>query len=310
MERTLPSSLAERLAAPDASLRDAQSAGRPRFAVVRSMPKIVKLCVIVLLAFIAVGVCAPLLAPHDPAHQVLVARLKPPLGFSGAIRAYPLGTDHLGRDILSRLIYGTRISLAIGFFGMFFGLALGTTIGLLSGFAGGLLDEFLMFLVDTQLAIPYIIIALTGIAIFGTDLLVLMLLIGIAGWESYARLARGMVLGARGNQYVLSAHAIGASRRRVLFRHILPNIVAPLIVLATFQLTSIILLESSLSFLGVGVQPPTSSWGSMVGVGRGYLNTAWWIAIFPGLAIVMVTMAVSLFGDWLRDALDPTLRAR
>ena len=310
MERTLPSSIAECLNAPDATLLDAQPAGRPRFALIRSMPKIVKFCLLVLLLFIAVGVCAPLLAPHDPAHQVLIDRLKPPLGVSGAIGRYPLGTDNLGRDILSRLIYGTRISLAIGFFGMFFGLLLGTTVGLLSGFSGGLLDEFLMFLVDTQLAIPYIIVALTGIAIFGTDLLVLMLLFGIAGWESYARLARGMVLGARGNQYVYAAHAIGASRRRVLFRHILPNIVAPLIVLATFQLTSIILLESSLSFLGVGVQPPTASWGSMVGVGRGYLNTAWWIAVFPGLAIVMVTMAVSLFGDCLRDALDPTLRAR
>lgn len=310
MERTFTASIAERRTAPERGLGAVPGAGRARLAVIRQMPALIKGCLIILLIFVLAGVCAPLLAPHDPNRQVLVERLKPPLGIAGAERSYPLGTDSLGRDILSRLIYGTRISLAIGFFGMFVGLAFGSALGLLSGYAGGLLDDVVMFLVDTQIAIPYIIVALTGIAIFGTSLPVLMLLIGIAGWESYARLARGMVFGARGNQYVLAAHASGASRGRVLFRHILPNIVAPLIVLATFQLTSLILLESSLSFLGVGVQPPTASWGSMVGIGRGYLNTSWWIAVFPGLAIVIVTMAVSLFGDWLRDALDPTMRAR
>ncbi len=309
MQRTLSTTSTTQTAVAK-PLREELRPSRSRFTVLMDMPTPIKLCVLVLLLFVLVGALAPLLAPHSPTKQILVARLTPPAGAAGGSWSYPLGTDNLGRDILSRLIYGTRISLSIGLFGMVFGLILGTSIGLISGFVGGIVDDVLMFLVDTQLAIPYIIVALTGLAIFGTDLLVLMLLVGIAGWESYARLARGMVLSARGYPYVLSAYAVGASRGRVLLRHILPNVVAPLIVLATFQLTSIILLESSLSFLGIGVQPPTASWGSMVGAGRGYLNTAWWIAVFPGLAIITVTMAVSLFGDWLRDVLDPTLRSR
>ncbi|MGA7671184.1 MAG: ABC transporter permease [Nitrolancea sp.] len=309
MQRTLLTSSATQTRV-ETPLHKELRASRSRFDVLREMPILIKLCVMILFLFVLVGGLAPILAPHSPTKQILVARLTPPIGAATGSWTRPFGTDQLGRDILSRLIYGTRISLSIGLFGMVFGLILGTSIGLISGFVGGIIDDVLMFLVDTQLAIPYIIVALTGLAIFGTNLIVLMLLVGIAGWESYARLARGMVLSARGYPYILSAYSIGASRGRVLLRHILPNIVAPLIVLATFQLTSIILLESSLSFLGIGVQPPTASWGSMVGAGRDYLNTAWWIAVFPGLAIIIVTMAVSLFGDWLRDALDPTLRSR
>ena len=274
------------------------------------MPHLIKLCFVVLILLALAALVAPLIAPHDPAEMVLLARLQEPAGFDGGTSEYPLGTYHLGRDILSRAIYGARVSLGIGLIGMLIGAIIGTTVGMVSGFRRGLIDEGLMFLVDAQLAMPFLIMAIIAITIFGTNLAVLIVIVGLAGWESYARLARAMVLSAREQQYVLAAQASGATKTRVLCRHILPNISAPLIVLATFQLTAIILLEASLSFLGIGVQPPTPSWGSMIGEGRGYLNTAWWIAIVPGAAIVLATITISLIGDWLRDALDPTLRVR
>jgi peptide/nickel transport system permease protein len=283
---------------------------KSRWTILRTMPHLIKFCFLVLILFSLAAIAAPLLAPHDPARQELMARLQAPAGLDGGSIDHPLGTDQLGRDILSRVIYGARVSLGIGMLGMIIGALIGVTAGMIAGFRRGVLDEIIMFLVDAQLALPFIVMALIAIAIFGTDLLVLILVVGVAGWEGYARLTRGMVLSAREQQYVLSAEAAGASRKRIMARHILPNISAPLIVLATFQLTSIILLESSLSFLGIGVQPPTASWGSMIGQGREYLNTAWWIAVVPGVAIVMTTMTISLIGDWLRDVLDPTLRAR
>jgi peptide/nickel transport system permease protein len=274
------------------------------------MPWLIRGCVAVLLGFVLMGALAPILAPRDPVQQTLVARLTPPALASGGSTDYLIGTDQLGRDVLSRLIYGARVSLTIGVFGMTVGLLIGSTIGIVAGFARGVLDDALMFLVDVQIALPFIIIALAVIAIFGSNLTVLLFLVGIAGWEGFARIARGMVLTTQENQYVDAAKALGASRSRIVLRHIVPNIVAPLIVFATLNLTSIILLESTLSFLGIGVQPPMASWGSMIGSGRDYLYTAWWIAVFPGAAIVLVTMSISLFGDWLRDALDPTLRGR
>jgi peptide/nickel transport system permease protein len=274
------------------------------------MPHLIKACFAILIIFSIAAIAAPLIAPHDPSHQVLLARLQAPAGMDGGSTEHLLGTDQLGRDILSRVIYGARVSLGIGLLGMAIGAIAGIALGMLAGYRRGVIDEVMMFLVDAQLALPFIVMALIAIAIFGTDLIVLILVVGIAGWESYARLTRGMVLSAREHQYVISAQALGATRGRIMVRHILPNIAAPLIVLATFQLTAIILLESSLSFLGIGVQPPTPSWGSMIGQGRDYLNTAWWIAVVPGVAIVMTTMTISLIGDWLRDVLDPTLRSR
>jgi peptide/nickel transport system permease protein len=274
------------------------------------MPHLIRVCFGILVILIIAAISAPLIAPHDPAKQVLMARLQAPAGLNGGSTEHLLGTDQLGRDIFSRAIHGARVSLGIGLIGMLIGAAIGITAGMVSGFRRGLVDEVMMFLVDAQLALPFLIMALIAIAIFGTNLVVLIAVVGLAGWESYARLTRGMVLSAREHQYVLAAQASGATRSRVMLRHILPNISAPLIVLATFQLTSIVLLEASLSFLGIGVQPPTPSWGSMIGEGREYLNTAWWIAVVPGVAIVLTTMTISLIGDWLRDVLDPTLRSR
>lgn len=294
---------------------DVQGLGRPgellapareRWAWWRRVSRTSGVCLVVLALFAVCGTLAPLLAPYDPAAQDLHARLQPPLGFGGT-SAHPLGTDALGRDVLSRLIYGARVSLTIGLAGMLIGLVLGTVCGLVSGFRGGLIDEALMFLVDVKLAVPYLVIMLCGVAVLGREVHVLVLLAGFSGWAAFTRLARGMALKLREEPYVLAARSLGAGGGRLVWRHMLPNGLAPMVVLATFNLTEVIFLESSLSFLGVGVQPPTASWGSMLSNGRDYLHSAWWIGVFPGLAIVAVTMAISLTGDWLRDVLDPTL---
>lgn len=276
----------------------------------QTVPHLIKGCFLVIVLIVLAALFAPVITRHDPSFQTLTARLQAPAGFDGGSREHILGTDQLGRDMFARVVYGSRVSLGIGLIGTLIGATIGITLGMIAGYRRGALDEAVMFLVDAQLALPTIVLALIAISIFGTGLVVLIAVVGIAGWESYARLTRGMVLSSREHQYVLAARAAGATRSRVMTRHILPNISAPLTVLATFQLTAIILLESSLSFLGIGVQPPTPSWGSMIGQGRDYLATAWWIAVAPGVAIVMTTMAISLIGDWLRDVMDPTLRFR
>lgn len=280
---------------------------RSRWTPLRQAPLSIKVCLVLLALFIVCALFANVIAPYDPATQDLRARLQPPAGLAGTTQ-HLLGTDALGRDVLSRLIFGARASLAIGFLGMLIGLVLGTLSGLLSGFIRGAFDEAMMFLVDIFLAIPFLVVMLTGVAVLGRSLAVLILLAGISGWATYTRVSRGMALSAREQQYILAARAVGAGQGRLLLRHVLPNALAPLVVLATFNLTEVILLESSLSFLGVGVKPPTASWGSMLGDGRNYLNTAWWMAVFPGVAIVLVTMTISLTGDWLRDVFDPSLR--
>ena len=276
----------------------------------RTVPPLIFVCFLFIGITIGAALFAGQLAPFQPEENHLVDRLLPPFTVTDANATYLLGTDALGRDVLSRLIYGARVSLAIGFVGTLIGLLIGSLSGLVSGFIGGLLDEIMMFLVDAYIAIPFLIVALTAIAIFGSSIPVLMVLAGFSGWASYTRLARGQVLTVSKQPYVLAAHAIGARPRTVMLRHILPNIAAPIVVLATFGMTSIILLESSLSFLGLGVQPPTPAWGSMLGDGRDYLSTAWWIGVIPGAAIMLLTMSISLIGDWLRDVLDPTLRGK
>lgn len=281
---------------------------RSRREQLRSVPWLIRFSMIMLVLFVLIAIFAPLVAPYDPTEQSLLDRLTGPSLFELDSGQYLLGTDELGRDMLSRVIYGTRISLGIAMIGMVIGLVIGTTMGVISGYRGGTTDNLVMFLVDVQQAVPFIIVALAALAIFGTDLKVLFVVVGLAGWDSFARFSRGMTLSAREAQYVLAARSQGASQARIILRHILPNVTAPLIVLATLNITAIILLESSLSFLGIGVQPPRPSWGSMIGEGRDYLNTAWWIAVVPGLAMIVVTMSVNTVGDWLRDVLDPTLK--
>lgn len=274
-----------------------------------AVPPLIMLALAIITAFVICALFAPWLAPHDPIANNLRARLLAPEGFGGEL-GYMLGSDALGRDLLSRLIYGARVSLAIGFVGTLIGAITGGLCGLLAGYIGGVVDEVMMFLVDAYIALPFLVIALTVIAILGNGLGVLVLLAGFSGWASYTRLMRGQVLSVRRLPYIQAAQAIGTPGARILLRHVLPNVAAPLIILATFGMTSIILLEASLSFLGLGIQPPIPAWGAMLGDGRNYLHTAWWIAIFPGLALILLTMSISLVGDWLRDVLDPTLRSK
>jgi peptide/nickel transport system permease protein len=313
------STTAVKRAQPDAQVAQSADAAPERDALAREfssgrlqkrqpIPRLIIGCMVVLAFFMACAIFAGPLAPHDPVENNLRDRLKPPIWAADADPSYILGTDALGRDVLSRLIYGARVSLAIGFIGTLIGLVIGSASGLLSGFIGGLIDEVIMFLVDAYVALPFLIVALTVVSVLGSSLTVLVIVAGFSGWAGYTRLSRGQVLSVREQPYVVAARSIGTPARLIMIRHVLPNIAAPLVVFATFGMTSVILLESSLSFLGLGIQPPTASWGAMLGDGRGYLNTAWWIGIFPGVAIMLLTMSISLMGDWLRDVLDPTLR--
>jgi peptide/nickel transport system permease protein len=255
---------------------------------------------------LAVALLADVITPFGYATQDLGARLRPPVFIGGDWR-YPLGTDNLGRDILSRLIYGVRTSILIAFGATAIGATLGILLGLLAARLRGVFEEAVLMLVDVQAAIPSIIVALAALAFFGNNLLLFIFLIGLEGWERYARLTRGLVLSAKEAGYVTAIQSLGACSPRLYLRHILPNIASALIVQATLNFPTTVLLETSLSFLGLGVQPPLTSLGLMLGQGRLYLLNAWWIAVTPGLVIFITTMAMSLFGDWLRDRLDPTI---
>ena len=262
------------------------------------------------LVLLLVAVFAPWVAPYDPDAQKLLARLRPPLPFDRADPAFLLGTDQLGRDLLSRCIIGMRNTLALAAFGALIGLVIGAVIGLTSGLIGGVVDNLLMGLVDIQIAVPFTLVALLVIAIFGTDISVLVLVLGVAYWEQYARLTRAQVLSIRELTYVEAARAAGASTWRIATKHVAPNVASPVIVMLTLNISNLILLESSLSFLGLGVQPPTATLGSMVGQGRDYMASAPWIVAAPATAIVLIALVVMLVGDWLRDRFDVKLRER
>ncbi|MFN8525752.1 MAG: ABC transporter permease [Chloroflexota bacterium] len=260
-----------------------------------------------LVAVAAVALLAPVISPANPYEQHLLDRLTPPFWLPGGNMIRPLGADDLGRDVLSRVMYGSRVSLLVGLGATALGLIMGSALGLLAGFRGGFAGEAIMLLADAQLALPFLLLAIAIIAVVGPGLGVLIALAGISGWTHYARVVRGQVLALIQREFVLAARAIGAADGRVMLVHILPNLVGTLVVLATLQLASVILLESTLSFLGLGIQPPEASWGSMLGAGREYLSTAWWISVFPGSALMVTVLAVGVGGDWLRDRLDPGL---
>lgn len=264
-----------------------------------------------LLALIVGGaVLAPLVAPHDPLDQSLRARLDPPVWTEEGSRDHLLGTDGLGRDVLSRIIYGTRTSLLIGVAALVIGGVVGTSLGLIAGYVGRSTDEAIMTVVDIQLAFPFVLLAIALVAVLGTSLVVLVVVVGLSGWVTYARIARARVLTLKEIGFVEAVRSVGAGDARILVRHILPNTLSPLVVLATLELARLIILEATLSFLGLGVQPPTPSWGGMIGDGRDYLgsDTGWWISIFPGAALFVTALGISRIGDWVRDALDPTMR--
>ena len=260
------------------------------------------------LVMVMVALAAPVLAPYDPVRQSLHARLAAPTLAGPDGKAHLLGTDHLGRDVLSRVIYGARISLTIGLAAVIVGGMVGAVLGLLAGFRRGWSDSVIMTLADAQLAFPFILLAIGIIAVLGPSFPTLILVVGLSGWVNYARILRGQVLGLRSREFVDAIHGLGGSVLRIVVRHILPNVMSSLVVIATLELARAIVLEATLSFLGLGIQPPTPSWGGMVHEGREYLDSAWWISTAPGLVLMATSLVVSRTGDWLRDLLDPTLR--
>jgi len=264
--------------------------------------------VIVLLLVVLIALTAPLIAPQDPNAGDLVSRLAPPYVFGGDNPAYPLGTDGLGRDILSRMIYGSRVSLLVGLSSVAIGGTLGVVLGLLTGYYGGRLDAIVMRLADIQLAFPFILLAIAVLAVLGQGLWNVILVLGFGGWVGYARVVRGQVLAQKQRDYVLAARTLGVPNRTIIFRHLLPNCITPAIVIATFAVAANIIAEAGLSFLGLGVNVEIPTWGSMLADGRTYLDTAWWLATFPGLAIFLVVLSINLIGDWVRDLLDPRMR--
>ncbi len=264
--------------------------------------------IFILVLFVITGVFAPLIAPHDPERGGLRDRNLPPAWEEGGSSEFLLGTDHLGRDMLSRVIFGARISLAVAGVTLGVGMVIGVASGLIAGWYGGWLDEFLMRIVDIKLAIPTILLALVLVLALGQSFLIIVAILAIAVWPRFARNVRGEVLQLKTMDFVALAKVAGASTPRILFIHIFPGVINTLIVLATLEVGIVILLESTLSFLGAGVPPPTPAWGSMVSDGRDRLAVAWWISTMPGLAIMLVVLSMNLFGDWLRDRLDPRLR--
>jgi peptide/nickel transport system permease protein len=259
---------------------------------------------IILVLMYVIAILAPLLAPYDPIAQkdIVTTSFLPPS------MAHWLGTDRFGRDILSRILYGARISLAIGFIATLISVTLGTVLGAIAGYFGGKIDGLIMRFTDMVLAFPRLVLLIMIVALFSPSIAVIIAVLGLTQWPNTTRIVRGDVLSLREREFVQAAHALGMSRSRIIFRHLIPNVLAPVIVTATLGIGNTIVLEAGLSFLGLGVQPPMPSWGNMVADGRDNLLGAWWVATFPGLVIVLTVLAFNLVGDGLRDALDPRLR--
>jgi peptide/nickel transport system permease protein len=263
---------------------------------------------LLLIAWLLIALFAPLLAPYEPSEQDLYLRLKPMFWTSEDGRTFLLGSDHLGRDILSRLIYGARVSLLVGAAAAVFSAAIGMLLGGLAGYLGGRTDEVIMGLADLQMAFPSILLALVAVAILGQGLRNVIIVFAITGWVQYARTLRADILSIKEREYITATKVVGGSGARTLFRHILPNALAPLIVIASFQMASMITQEAALSFLGVGVPITIPTWGNMLAAGREYLHNAWWISTLPGLALMSVVLGINFLGDALRDAIDPLMR--
>jgi peptide/nickel transport system permease protein len=253
------------------------------------------------------AVAAPLMSAFDPIEQNIAERLKAPGTRDTSGRLHLLGTDHLGRDLLARILFGARPALMVGFAAVLISGVLGMVAGLIAGYFGGRVDDVLMRLADIQLAFPFILLAIAVIGVLGPSLPTIIAVIGVSSWVVYARVVRGTVLSLTEREFVQAALALGGGDRWVLIRHILPNAFTPWMVVATLDMARVIVIESALSFLGMGVQPPTPTWGGMLADGRVYISTAWWLATFPGLAILVTVLGINLFGDGLRDTLDPRL---
>jgi peptide/nickel transport system permease protein len=259
----------------------------------------------ILMVVLLCAVLAPWLAPYDPLQGELLQRLNPPGRTASGFHL--LGTDQLGRDVLSRLIYGSRVSLFVGSVSVIFGGLVGLFVGLVAGYFGRGIDSLVMRIVDIQMAFPYVLLALAMVALLGPSLFNLILVFTVTEWFVYARVVRATTLSLRRGEFVLAAMALGASHPRILLRHILPNVVSPLTVIASFEMAKIISTEAALSFLGLGVPPPVPAWGSMLADGREYLQDAWWVAVFAGIALMLTVLAINFLGDAARDALDPKM---
>ena len=297
----------DRMAAPAAgNVPEAQRATGLRL-VVRSLgrDRAAILGVLLVLAWLGVGLLGPVMIPGDPNRQELADALRPPVWLEGGVREQPLGTDHLGRDILVRIVYGARTSMLVGVSAVALAAVAGALAGLFAAEWGGAVDEVLMRVADIQLSIPFILLAITVLALLGGSMRSMVLVLVLAGWVIYARVLRSELLYLREVEFVQGARALGASRLRVIFRHLLPNTAGMIVVVATLELANVIILEAALSFLGVGIGPPEVSWGTMLADGRDYLTTEWWIATLPGVAIAVTILGVNLIGDWVRDVLDP-----
>ena len=264
-------------------------------------------CSACLLGIVLLGLLAPVISHIEPTTVNLLARSMPPVWYEGGTWYHPLGTDNLGRDMLSRCLHGIRTSFGIATLGLIFSAVLGILIGIVSGLRGGYADQFLMFITDVFITIPNLLLLLAGIVLLGTEIWVLIVMIGLIRWEAYARIVRGQVMALRELGFIEASHVLGASQTRIALAHVIPNLISPLTVILTLSFPSVLLMEAGLSFLGVGVQPPTPSLGRMIGSGRDYLLDAWWISGMPSIVIVSITMLFQLIGDALRDKLDVRL---
>lgn len=265
---------------------------------------------LILALFTLVALLAPLLAPFDPARQSLLLRLRPPGHTLASGVVYLAGTDDLGRDLLSRVIYGARVSMAVALVSVVVSMALGTALGMLAAWRRGVTEIVIMRLVDTMLSIPAILLAVLAVAVVGPSFLTLIAVLAFTRWPRYARVAYAQTLQVATLPYVRAAELAGAGTLRILVRHLLPNIAGPLLVVATAEFGLMILFEAGLSFLGLGIQPPTPSWGSIMSAGRQHVERAWWLTVVPGASLFLLVLSVNIVGDWLRDKLDPRSRAR
>jgi len=292
-------------AAPPATRRAAP--GRRRVGTSSRVP-VIPLAILMAVLVIP-ALFADWIAPHDPYRASIISRLEPPV-FAGGTWEFPLGTDRLGRDILSRTLHGAKYALGISIVGILLGTALGTALGLAAGYFRGWTDTIIMRVVDVSLALPSVLLALALAAAWGSSFEGVIFVVAFVLWSTFARQVRGEVLSLRERDFIARARVAGASTGRIILRHILPNVTNTIVVMATLQIGVVIMLEASLSFLGIGIPRPTPAWGLLVADGRALVVSAWWVSLFPGLAILLTVLSVNLLGDWLRDRLDPKLRQR
>ena len=284
---------------PQAAERSLRRLWRVKWGVVAAL---------LLLLIVVTALAAPLIAPYSPVEVDIEHRLGPPAWMEGGKTEHWLGTDQIGRDLLSRMIYGGRVSLLIGVSAVLVSSTIGVLLGLVAGYFGSRTDWIIMTLINIMLTFPFVLLALAVIAVLGPSLVNMVIVLGVTGWPLYARVIRAETMAIRERDFITAGRALGMSHVRIIFRQILPNLISVVVVIATLQVASVIILESFLSFLGLGVQPPTPAWGNMLGEGRVYMLNSWWIAAFPGAAIFVTTLAINLMGNALRDWLDPHMK--